>query len=865
MHLIGLIVCIVCWYEKRLRDQSNAEMGYSMQQFICQNVRVQILDENIIHIEKSLDGQFCDENTFFVPNKTQLATKVEKNCSVAKQDENQIVYGDYLLTIPFDGLDGAFLTYCGELVYKYEKLPNSGELPKPADTPHVFALSDCPRIVEPSNGYTAKQDDPSYKVVEDCEDVYLLLCQGDHKKLRQLFVDLTGKCELVRLATLGNWNSKYFPYTQDEAKQVILDYQRYDVPLDNFVVDTDWRTSKDGWGYDINTELFPNMQEFFEFAHKNGVEVMFNDHPEPYQENHVFERDEIDYREKNLQKLLELGLDVWWYDRNWVTHLISPTKDIRWETLGMYVFAQITKNYYQQIATDKKYARRPVIMANVNNIVNGSYQSIADSASHRYSIQWTGDIMSESSSIGQEVANLVKAGENCIGYVHPDCGGHVGNPDDKLFVQWMQFGALCPILRPHCCNNVERFREPWLYGEWAFDIIRKYVKLRYRLLPTIYAEAYKNHISGSPIFPSLGYNYPHDEAAGACLNEYMLGKNLLIAPICDDFPQIVPKECYVEAVDAKFYDGRELKGEALAHVTMDKLSMQLNHVSPIEGVPIYDFSAKFETSVKFGKKTKLILCCDDGATVKIDGELVLRDDTLHGAKNFDLAIFEADTAHKIEIEYFQAGGEAACILMYQEVKNKAKEIYFPKGKWIDLHDGSEHLNGFLSYNGDGWQMPMFARAGAVVAVARDANNTKEQLWDELTLHYFVDEDATDEGVLYEDDGETVAYKQGEYRQTKYKAFYDASSRSYNLHIEKAEGSFVGERAFTSRKINVVVHLGGANISSATVNGAKTDILTAEKDSTAMPFAFDGGASDSRTITVSFDADVYQDYCIAFHK
>ncbi len=837
-----------------------------MQQFVCKNVRVQILGADVIRIEKCVDGQFCDENTFFAPGKKSLAQQVGKDGAQAKQDGNKIVYGDYVLTIPSNGLEGVVLTCCGEVVYKYQKLQNSGELPKPIDTPVVFALSDCPRIIEPEKGYTVYQEDCAYKVEDECEDVYLLLCEKDHKKLRQLFVDLTGKCELVRLATLGSWNSKYFPYNQQQAMQVLLDYKQHDVPLDNFVIDTDWRTSKDGWGYDVNTDLFPDMQAFFEFAHQNGVEVMFNDHPEPYQGSHVFERDEIAYREKNLQNILKLGLDIWWYDRNWMTHLISPTKGLRWETLGMYLFYQITKNHHQQIAGNAKFARRPVIMANVNNIVNGSYQMISDSASHRYSIQWTGDIMSDSSSMGQEVASLARAGENCVGYVHPDCGGHVGNPDDKLFAQWMQFGALCPILRPHCSNTVERFREPWLYGEKALDVIRKYVKLRYRLLPIIYAEAYNNYLTGSPIFCSLGYNYPHDRVAADCLNEYMLGKNVLIAPICADFPQIVPKECYVAPVDARFFDGRKCEGDELAHVMMDDLTMQLNHVSPFEGVPTYDFSAKFCTSVKFDKTVKLILRCDDGATVKVDGKVVLVDDTLHGAQNFDLAICEVGTTHTIEIDYFQAGGEAACILMYQQVEKDANGIYFPHGKWIDLYSGKSCQNGFERYEGDDWQIPLFVRAGAVVPVAKEAHNTKEQLWDELIFHYFVDETATDEGMLYEDDGETVAYQYGEYRTTKYSAFFDEQSNAYRLHIDGAEGSFEGARAFSSRKIKVVAHLQNVDeISRVTVNGAEIAFEKIAKDILAMPFSFEGNASDCTTVAVSFEGDIYQEYNVEFFK
>ena len=63
---------------------------------------------------------------------------------------------------------------------------------------------------------------------------------------------------------------------------MILDHKEHNIPLDNMVIDTDWRKANDiGIGYDIATDLFPNMKRFFSFAHKNDVEIMFNDHPEP--------------------------------------------------------------------------------------------------------------------------------------------------------------------------------------------------------------------------------------------------------------------------------------------------------------------------------------------------------------------------------------------------------------------------------------------------------------------------------------------------------------------------------------------------------------------------------------------------------
>lgn len=76
----------------------------------------------------------------------------------------------------------------------------------------------------PEGGYSAAREG-EFTVEESAQDVYLLLCGGDYRKLRALYVQLTGRCALVRLSTLGAWNSKYFKYDEESAKQVILDYE----------------------------------------------------------------------------------------------------------------------------------------------------------------------------------------------------------------------------------------------------------------------------------------------------------------------------------------------------------------------------------------------------------------------------------------------------------------------------------------------------------------------------------------------------------------------------------------------------------------------------------------------------------------
>ena len=834
-----------------------------MEQIIYGNIRVQLLSEETVRIEYGNNCKFCDGNTFFIPNRTAYTVGVVYTCK-----ENVICFGEYELYIPENAksLSGVRLEKNGKKVYSYKKLKNSGELPHLDKTPEVFAISDTPRIIVPDGGYSVERKG-EYIIEENAEDIYLLLCGKDAKKLRKLYVELTGKPELVRLSTLGGWNSKYYAYTEEEAKQLILDYEKHNVPLDVMVVDTDWRSCENGWGYDINTKLFPDMKRFLNFAHEHGVEVMFNDHPEPVEGAQVFAPEEIAYREKNLQAVMDLGLDIWWYDRNWGTHLISPTDKIYWETFGLYLFEDITRHHYQKHNGNKDIYRRPVIMGNVVNIVNGRYFSIEDSASHRYSIQWTGDISCRSDSLSNEVKSLIKCGNNCVSYVNADCGGHLGNPDKEQFIRWMQFGTLSPVFRPHCTNIVERYRDPWAYDTETLDIVREYNNLRYRLLPVIYKSAYASYESGAPIFKPLGWNYPKDKTAAELNDEYMLGGNLIIKPVTDAPLNSVDKKHYAAPVKATYYDGRELKGEPLAVAEYDELNLILNRTSPERGVPVYDFSARFETKLRFDKKCVLYISCDDGATVWIDGEKVLEDKTLHSAMTFLLKRLEAGKTYDLKIEYFQAGGEACCGLFAADCPDDNKmATYLPAGKWLDVFGGNIYGGGkTVRREYELKEMPLFVRLGALLPLAYEAHNTKEQKWDRLVYDFYPCKDATDRGYLYEDDTETTAYKLGQCRKSAYKAGYCKDCNAYVINLSKAEGNFKGEKCFAERELTFKVHLlGNEQIKRVTVNGEEIEFKVVRKDTSVFPINAGETAPDSETAIVTLITDVTENYEIKFY-
>jgi len=500
-----------------------------MNEIIIGKIRVQAVCDGVLRIERAMDGKFCNEKTLIIPDRDFTAA----DFTVKDGDGFKEIFAEgFTLCVPCKGnsLSGIkILNSEGKTIYRYKKLKNSGELPTADKTPEVFALSDNPRITVPEHGYSYCGDTESngYKIDESAEDIYILLCKRDARLLRRLYVEITGRSELVRLSTLGLWDSKYYEYDEQSACRRIEDYKTRGVPLDNIVIDTDWRTAERGVGYEVNGKLFPDIKRFFDFAHSRGVNVMFNDHPEPVAgAESLLSPAEVKYREENLQKLMSLGLDIWWYDRNWSVALKAPEGGILPETWGAYAFGEITKNFYKK--RDGEYYTRPDIMANANNIYHGNYCGaygvnnkglsgysanptvINDSISHRYSVQWTGDIASDYFSIVREIGNMLGGGNNCLPYVNADCGGHTGNPDKQTYVRWMQFGAFSPVFRPHCTKSVIRSREPWAYDEETFEIVNGYIKMRYRLLPVIYKQAYESWLNGTPVFAPLAFDFPAD-------------------------------------------------------------------------------------------------------------------------------------------------------------------------------------------------------------------------------------------------------------------------------------------------------------------------------------------------------------------
>lgn len=494
--------------------------------FVIGDVRVQPLGRHLVRIEQRGAAGFEDRETFTVQAREIEAVEARE----AREDGAVCISTEtYRVVVPggAKGLDGIRVeTAGGDLLSVLSPaMLAKAFLPEPSALPAVWMLGDHPRAVPPARGALPPpvgEDDATsgWDLANDAPDVYVFFpAASGYASFRADYLKLTGPIPLVPLYALGLWYSRYYAYGEETALAVIERFRISGIPLDLFTLDTDWRVGA-SCGYGINTALFPDLGRFIRRAHEQQVRVMLNDHPEP-KGTSALDPEELRYRQEGLTSVLGLGADLWWFDRNWHTHLQAPAPGLDKEVWGMRLYRDITRAF--------RPGQRPLIMSNVDGINNGRLDAPSHPAAHRFPVWWTGDTCAEWNYLRMGVSNAVASGiVSLLPYVHEDLGGHHGQPDPELYVRFMQFGAFSPVARIHCTTQVHRY--PWEYGAEVERITGDYFRLRYRLLPTLYAAAFEASRSGTPLLRRCDLEWP-DRPEAADTTQYLLGDDLLVAPL----------------------------------------------------------------------------------------------------------------------------------------------------------------------------------------------------------------------------------------------------------------------------------------------------------------------------------------------
>lgn len=399
---------------------------------------------------------------------------------------------------------------------------------------------------------------------QEYRDGYLFAYGRDYEGALRDFVDLTGPAPLLPENTFGVWFSRWWPYSAQGFRDVVARFEEEDTPLSTLVLDTDWSAPNAWNGWNWNTGRFPDPEGFMDWAHDEDLLVSLNVHPsisendprfsaaneeanglipdngrgslyaqDPSQ-TYVWDWADPDHRASYFglhDRFERQGVDFWWPD--WCCD------ESRSSMPGVPPDALLNDGYARR---QRARGKRGFALSRIGASFHREEASVPGPwAAHRHAIHFTGDTGPTWEMLDFQIGFTVA--ENAIGlpYVSHDTGSFHGVhlPDD-MYVRWVQFGTFQPILRLHS-NHGDRL--PWDYSPPAEAAAKKFLRLRNRLVPYLYALAREAHDVGLPMSRAMWLAYPDVERAYTFDRQYLLGDDLLVAPIATPGP-VATKEVW---------------------------------------------------------------------------------------------------------------------------------------------------------------------------------------------------------------------------------------------------------------------------------------------------------------------------------
>ncbi len=417
------------------------------------------------------------------------------------------------------------------------------------------------------DGFASLDDSNSKIIMEDGTladppanhiDIYVFMYDKDFKQALFDYFKMTGAPALVPRYALGNWWSRNIEYDEKSVVSLIRNFERKKIPISVMVFDHDWHIREYGeekdlkTGFTFNPKLFPNPQNTINEFHKRGIRVGLCVNPTngiyPFEQNYkqaseylkiqtptIIEFDPLNPKLLDvlfkifLHPLESLGVDFFWNDSNG----------------GMDVTKLWALNHYMYLDSGRNSNKRALLLA------RGSVF-----APHRYPVLYGGSSEISWKDLKKLPFQYLNAANIGVSWWSHDVGGnHGGIEDGELYLRYVQLSTFGPILRFHGARGPYYKKEPWLWDAKTENIAADYLRLRHRLIPYLYTEAYNYTKSGTPLIQPFYYNYMWVYDDDLYRNQYYLGSQLLVCPILEPKDPIMNRTIHRFFVpDGTWYD-----------------------------------------------------------------------------------------------------------------------------------------------------------------------------------------------------------------------------------------------------------------------------------------------------------------------
>jgi len=357
---------------------------------------------------------------------------------------------------------------------------------------------------------------------------------------------LTGRPELPPLWSFGYQQSHRTLAGREAILQEAKTFREKKLPCDAMIYlgtgfcPAGWNTNNGEFTF--NPKVMPDPKAMFDQLHQDHFKVVLHvAYPTGIRQFKGTVRDSCDSGKRaELQPscywdmhrpVLSTGVDGWWPDEGDALDL--PSRLVR------------NRMYWDAYQLDRPN-ERPYAL----------HRNGAAGMARYASFLWTGDVSSLWATLKNQVPIGINSGLSGIPYWGTDVGGFVPTAEftGELYVRWFQFGAFCPLFRSH--GRVWTLRLPWGWNQGAptgdvanetrftipeaeyhnpavEPICKKYLELRYRMMPYLYSAVRECTQSGLPVMRSLWLHYPDDPAAVARGDQYLWGRDMLVAPVLE--------------------------------------------------------------------------------------------------------------------------------------------------------------------------------------------------------------------------------------------------------------------------------------------------------------------------------------------
>jgi alpha-D-xyloside xylohydrolase len=435
--------------------------------------------------------------------------------------------------------------------------------------------------------------------VGDCVDYYFMY-GGNADSVIARMRDLTGQVPMFPLWTYGYWQSKERYKSQDETVGVVRKYRELGVPLDGIIQDWQYWGNNYLWNAMefLNTEFY-NPQKMVDDIHSLNAHIIISiwnsfgpqtkqykeldkihalmdfqtwpqsgsqkwpprmDYPSGVRVYDPFNPEARDIYWKYLNEgLFSLGIDGWWMDSSEPDHLNFKPSDLDNQT-WMGSFRKV-RNAFPLMTVGGLYQHQRSVTSDKRVFI---LTRSAFAGQQRYGANtWTGDVVASWDALRNQISAGLNFSLCGIPYWNSDIGGFFlwnfrRKLDDanyrELYARWMQFGAFCPMMRSHGADAPREIYQFGKKGNKIYDAIEKFINLRYRLLPYIYATSWDVTGNQSTMTRALVMDFSKDKQALDINDQYMFGKVLLVCPVTtpmyskdtkEDFSTIKTRKLYL--------------------------------------------------------------------------------------------------------------------------------------------------------------------------------------------------------------------------------------------------------------------------------------------------------------------------------